>query len=125
VLIAWENEAFLVLDEFGKDNFEIVAPSVSILAEPPVAVVDTNADKHGTRAVAEVYLNELYTPEGQELIAKHYYRPRDPTIAAKYKHKLPQLPLFTVDEVFGGWKQAQATHFADGGLFDQIYKPGN
>jgi sulfate transport system substrate-binding protein len=125
VLIAWENEAFLVLDEFGRDNFEIVAPSVSILAEPPVAVVDKNVDKHGTRAVAEAYLKELYAPEGQEIVAKHFYRPRDPAIAAKFADKLPQLPLFTVDDVFGGWKRAQATHFADGGVFDQLYKPGN
>ncbi|HEV2100385.1 MAG TPA: sulfate ABC transporter substrate-binding protein [Stellaceae bacterium] len=124
VLIAWENEAFLVLDEFGKDNFEIVAPSVSILAEPPVAVVDKNVDKHGTRAVAEAYLKELYTPEGQEIVARHFYRPSDPAIAAKYKDRLPQLPLFTIDEVFGGWKKAQARFFADGGVFDQIYKPG-
>jgi sulfate transport system substrate-binding protein len=124
VLIAWENEAFLVLDEFGKDNFEIVAPSASILAEPPVALVDKNVDKHGTRAVAEAYLKELYTPEGQEIVAKHFYRPRDPAIAAKYQDKFPRLPLFTIDDVFGGWKKAQATHFADGGVFDQIYKPG-
>jgi sulfate/thiosulfate transport system substrate-binding protein len=125
VLIAWENEAFLVLDEFGKDNFEIVAPSVSILAEPPVAVVDKNVDKHGTRAVAEAYLKWLYTPEGQEIVAKHFYRPRDPAVAAKYAQRLPKLQLFTIDEVFGGWKKAQATYFADGGVFDQIYKPGN
>lgn len=124
VLIAWENEAFLVLDEFGKDNFEIVAPSISILAEPPVAVVDKNVDKHGTRAVAEAYLKTLYTADGQEIVGKHFYRPRDPAVAAKYKDKLPQLPLFTIDDVFGGWPKAQATHFADGGVFDQIYKPG-
>jgi sulfate/thiosulfate transport system substrate-binding protein len=125
VLIAWENEAFLVLDEFGQDNFEIVGPSVSILAEPPVAVVDKNVDKHATRTVAEAYLKELYTREGQEIVAKHFYRPRDPEIAAKYAQTFPKLPLFTIDEAFGGWKQAQATHFADGGVFDQIYKPSN
>jgi sulfate/thiosulfate transport system substrate-binding protein len=125
VLIAWENEAFLVLDEFGKDNFEIVAPAVSILAEPPVAVVDKNVDKHGTRALAEAFLKTLYTASGQEIIARHFYRPRDPAISAKYKDKLPQLQLFTVDDVFGGWTKAQATHFADGGIFDEIYKPGH
>jgi sulfate transport system substrate-binding protein len=125
VLIAWENEAFLVLNEFGKDNFEIVAPSVSILAEPPVALVDKNVDKHGTRAVAEAYLRTLYTPQAQEIVARHFYRPRNATIAANYAGQFPKLPLFTVDEVFGGWKKAQATHFADGGVFDQIYKPGN
>jgi sulfate/thiosulfate transport system substrate-binding protein len=125
VLIAWENEAFLVLNEFGKGNFEIVAPSVSILAEPPVAVVDKIVDKHGTRAAAEAYLKLLYTPEGQEIVAKHFYRPRDPEVARRYADKFPQIPLFTVDQVFGGWKKAQATHFADGGVFDQIYKPGN
>jgi sulfate transport system substrate-binding protein len=125
VLIAWENEAFLVLDEFGRDKFEIVAPSVSILAEPPVAVVDKNVDKHGTRAAVEAYLKLLYTPEGQEIVAKHFYRPRDPEVARRYADKFPQIPLFTVDQVFGGWKKAQSTHFADGGVFDQIYKPGN
>jgi sulfate transport system substrate-binding protein len=124
VLIAWENEAFLALDEFGKDKLEIVVPSVSVLAEPPVAVVDKIVDKHGTRAAAEAYLKLLYTPGGQEIVAKHFYRPRDPEIAARYADRLPQIPLFTVDDVFGGWKTAQATHFADGGVFDQIYKPG-
>jgi sulfate transport system substrate-binding protein len=125
VLIAWENEAFLALQEFGKDQYEVVVPSVSILAEPPVALVDKNVDKHGTRALAEAYLKYLYTPEGQELVAAHFYRPRDPAVAAKHAETFPQLPLFTVDRVFGGWKAAQATHFADGGVFDQIYKPGN
>jgi sulfate transport system substrate-binding protein len=124
VLIAWENEAFLALDEFGKDKFEIVVPSVSVLAEPPVAVVDKIVDRHGTRTAAEAYLKLLYTPRGQEIVAKHFYRPRDPEIAARYADQLPQIPLFTVDDVFGGWKTAQATHFADGGVFDQIYKPG-
>jgi sulfate transport system substrate-binding protein len=125
VLIAWENEAFLALHEFGQDQFEIVVPSLSILAEPPVAVIDKNADKHGNRAVAEAYLKYLYTPQGQEIVARHYYRPRDPAVAARYAKTFPQLPLFTIDQVFGGWKAAQAEHFADGGMFDQIYKPGN
>ena len=124
VLIAWENEAFLALDEFGKDKFEIVVPSVSVLAEPSVAVVDKIVDKHGTRTAAEAYLKLLYTPEGQEIIAKHFYRPRDPEIAGRYADRLPRIPLFTIDEGFGGWKAAQATHFADRGVFDQIYKPG-
>jgi sulfate/thiosulfate-binding protein len=124
VLIAWENEAFLALDEFGREKLEIVVPSISILAEPPVALIDKIADKHGTRVVAEAYLKTLYTLEGQEIVAKHFYRPRDPAVAARYEDKLPQLPLFTIDKVFGGWKAAQTTHFADGGVFDQIYKPG-
>jgi len=124
VLLAWENEARLAVDKLGKDKVEIVIPSVSILAEPPVAVVDKFVDKHGTRTVAEAYLKLLYTSAGQEIVAKHFYRPRDPEIAARHADKLPQLLLFTVDQVFGGWKAAQAAHFADGGLFDQIYKPG-
>ena len=125
VLIAWENEAFLARRRSsGKDKFEIVVPVVSILAEPPVAVVDKNVDKHGTRAVAEAYLEFLYTDEGQEIAAKNYYRPRDAggrrrsTPAA-----FPKLELFTIDEIFGGWTKAQQTHFADGGVFDQIYQP--
>ncbi len=122
VLIAWENEAYLSLKEFGADKFEIVSPSVSILAEPPVAVVDKVVDKHGTRAVAEAYLKYLYTPEGQEIAARNYYRPRLQTVAEKYADKFPKLSLFTVDEVFGGWSKAQPTHFDDGGVFDQIYK---
>ena len=121
VLIAWENEAFLALDEFGRDKFDIVAPPVSILAEPPVAVVD----KHGTRALAEAYVQQLYTPDGQEIVARHHYRPRDPAIAAKHAGELPTLALFTIADVFGGWTKAQAAHFADGATFDQIYKPGN
>ena len=120
VLIAWENEAFLSIDEFGADKFEIVAPSLSILAEPPVAVVDKVAAKHGTTKVAEAYLNFLYTPEAQEIIAKNYYRPIDDAIAAKYAGKFPKLELVTIAD-FGGWTKAQATHFADGGIFDQIY----
>ncbi len=121
VLLAWENEAILAIRELGPDKFEIVAPSVSILAEPPVAVVDKVARKHGTLEVAKAYLDYLYTAEGQEIAAKHYYRPRDVAIAAKYQSQFPKLPLVTVDEVFGGWQKAQATHFADGGTFDQIY----
>jgi sulfate transport system substrate-binding protein len=123
VLLAWENEAFLAINELGKDKFEIVVPSVSILAEPPVAVVDRVVDKRGTREVAEAYLNYLYTDEGQEIVAKHYYRPRSEEVAAKYTDLFPELELFTIDEVFGGWRTAQETHFADGGIFDQIYQP--
>jgi sulfate transport system substrate-binding protein len=124
VLLAWENEAFLSIDEFGKDKVEIVVPSVSILAEPPVAVVDKTVDRRGTRAVAEEYLKYLYTPEGQELVARHYFRPRSKEVAAKYTERFPQVPLFTIDDVFGGWTKAQAVHFSDGGIFDLIYKPG-
>jgi sulfate/thiosulfate-binding protein len=125
VLLAWENEALLALGEAGgSDKFEIIAPSTSILAEPSVAVVDKVVDKHGTRKVAEAYLQFLYTPQGQEIAAKDGYRPRDTAIAARYAAKFPQLPLFTVDDAFGGWQKAQATHFADGGTFDQIYTPG-
>lgn len=124
VLIAWENEAVLAVKDLGPDKFEIVAPSVSILAEPPVALVDKVVDKHGTRALAQAYLDYLYTPEGQEIVAKHYYRPRNPTVAGKYSSQFPKLNLFTVDEVFGGWQKAQKTHFADGGTFDQIYQRG-
>jgi sulfate transport system substrate-binding protein len=123
VLVSWENEAYLLVNELGKDKFEIVHPSISILAEPPVAVVDRNVDKHGTRAAAEAYLKFLYSDEGQELAAKHHYRPRNPAVAAR--HALPKLKLFTVDQLFGGWRKAQATHFADGGTFDQIYQPGS
>jgi sulfate transport system substrate-binding protein len=124
VLIAWENEALLALGESGGAGFEIVAPSVSILAEPPVSVVDKVVDKRGTRKVAEAYLTYLYSPEGQEIAAKDGYRPRDTAVAAKYASKFPQLSMFTVDEAFGGWQKAQATHFAEGGTFDQIYAPG-
>ena len=124
VLLAWENEAFIALKEFGNDKFEIVAPSESILAEPPVAIVDKVVDAKGTRKQAEAYLNFLYTPEAQEIEAKNAYRPRDPAVQAKYKDAFPQIPLFTIDE-FGGWTKAQETHFADGGIFDQIYKPSN
>lgn len=123
VLLAWENEAFLAVNELGKDKFEIVAPSLSILAEPPVAVVDKVAEKHGTQEVAKAYLEFLYTAEGQEIGAKNYYRPRLPEVAAKHESQFPKVALFTIDEVFGGWKKAQKTHFEDGGTFDQIYQP--
>lgn len=123
VLIAWENEAFLALNELGKDQFEIVVPSVSILAEPPVTVVDETAEKHGTTEVANAYLEYLYTEEGQEIAAKNYYRPRSEKIADKYADQFPEINLFTIDELFGGWKKAQKTHFDDGGIFDEIYKP--
>jgi sulfate/thiosulfate transport system substrate-binding protein len=122
VLIAWENEAFLALREFGPDKFEIVAPSASILAEPPVAVVDSVADKKGTRAAAEAYLKYWYTKEGQEIAARNSYRPRDPEIAKQYENSFSKVELFTIDDVFGGWTKAQKDHFAEGGIFDQIYK---
>jgi len=125
VLVAWENEAELAVKESGPDKFQIISPSVSILAEPPVALIDKVVDKHGTRAVAQAYLEYLYTPEAQNIIAKNFYRPRDAAAAAKYASQFPKLNLFTVDEVFGGWQKAQKTHFADGGTFDQIYAPGN
>lgn len=121
VLIAWENEALLALKELGPDKFDIVAPSLSILAEPPVAVVDKVVDRKGTRAVAQAYLEYLYSPQGQDLAGSNYYRPVDPAAAAKYARQFPKLSLFTVDEVFGGWAKAQKTHFADGGVFDQVY----
>ncbi len=125
VLVSWENEAYLLVNELGKDKFQIVDPSVSILAEPPVAVVDKNVDKHGTRAAAEAYLQFLYTDAGQEIAVKHHYRPRSAAVAAKHAGELPKIKLFTIDKVFGGWQKAQATHFADGGTFDQIYQPGS
>jgi sulfate/thiosulfate transport system substrate-binding protein len=124
VLIAWENEAVLAVKDIGKGQFDIVAPSVSILAEPPVAVVDKVANKHKTAAIAKAYLEYLYTPEGQEIVAKHYYRPRSQSVAAKYADQFPKVTLFTIDELFGGWTKAQKTHFADGGTFDQIYGVG-
>ncbi|WP_066306917.1 sulfate ABC transporter substrate-binding protein [Bacillus sp. FJAT-29814] len=123
VLIAWENEAYLAINELGKDKFEIVNPSVSILAEPPVTVVDSIVKKHGTEEVAKAYLDYLYSKAGQEIAAKNYYRPRNEDIAAKYADQFPDIKLFTIDEVFGGWKKAQKIHFDDGGIFDQIYKP--
>ena len=122
VLLAWENEAYLSLKEFGADKFDVVYPPTSILAEPPVAVVDKVVDRKGTRAVAQAYLEYLYTPEAQEIEARNYYRPIDATVAAKYAGKFPKLKLFSIDDTFGGWTKAQATHFADGGVFDQIYK---
>jgi len=122
VLIAWENEAFLALREFGQDKFEIVAPPTSILAEPPLAVVDAVADKKGTRAAAEAYLKYWYTKEGQEIAARNSYRPRDPEIAKQYENSFAKVELFTIDDVFGGWAKAQKDHFAEGGIFDQIYK---
>nr|WP_224250117.1 sulfate ABC transporter substrate-binding protein [Hyalangium gracile] len=123
VLIAWENEALLLTDEVGKDKFEIIVPSDTILAEPPVTIVDKNVDRRGTRAVAEAYLQYLYSDAGQELAAKHHYRPRSQAIAAKYASHFPTVSLFTIDEVLGGWKKAQKAHFDDGGVFDLIYAP--
>jgi sulfate/thiosulfate transport system substrate-binding protein len=120
VLVAWESEAFLLADEIGKDRFDIVTPKVSILAEPPVAVVDKFADKHGTRATAREYLEFLYTDEAQEIAARHHFRPRSPQVAARTTAAFRPVELFTVDEVFGGWESAQKTHFADGAVFDQI-----
>ena len=124
VLLAWENEALLAIKELDPGKFEIVAPSLSILAEPPVAVVDKMAGKHGTKEVAQAYLEYLYTPAGQEIAAKHFYRPRDEKVAAKYAAQFPKVSLITIDEVFGGWKKAHQAHFADGAVFDQIYQPG-
>jgi sulfate transport system substrate-binding protein len=121
VLIAWENEAFLALKEFGADKYEIVVPSISILAEPPVSIVDKVVDKKGTRAVATAYLEYLYSDEGQEIVAKNYYRPIDQKVAAKYAKTFPTINLITVYKVFGGWQKAQKTHFDDNGTFDQIY----
>jgi sulfate transport system substrate-binding protein len=122
VLLAWENEAFLAQREFGKDKFEIVSPPLSILAEPPVSVVDKVADKKGTRAVAEAYLKYWYTREGQEIAARNSYRPRDLEIAKEYENSFAKVELFTIDDVFGGWTKAQKEHFGEGGVFDQIYK---
>jgi sulfate transport system substrate-binding protein len=121
VLIAWENEAFLAVKELGPDKFEIVTPSVSILAEPPVAIVDKVVDKRGTRKQAQAYLDYLYSPEGQELAAKNYYRPSDAKVAAKYAKQFQPVKLFTLSDYFGTWRQAQKAHFDDGGVFDQIY----
>lgn len=124
VLLAWENEAFLAMNELGKNEFDIVVPSISILAEPPVAVVDKVVDRKHTRAAAQAYLEWLYTPEAQEIIAQNYYRPTNPEVAAKYRDKFPEVKLITIDDTFGGWRKAQKDHFADGGTFDQIYQPG-
>jgi len=123
VLISWENEAYLAVQELGPDKFEIITPSVSILAEPPVAVVDKVVDKRGTRKVAQAYLEYLYTPEGQEIAARNYYRPRDAKVAAKHAKQFAKVNLITIDGVFGGWRNAQKVHFSDGGVFDQIYQP--
>ena len=121
VLVAWENEAHLAVKELGPGKFDIVVPSVSILAEPPVALVDRNVDRKGTRAVAQAYLDYLYSPRGQEIAAENHYRPRDPQVAARYAASFSKLELFTIDDTFGGWAKAQATHFNDGGVFDRIY----
>ena len=121
VLLAWENEAHLALKEFGADKFDIVYPPVSILAEPPVSVVDKTVDRKGTRAVAQAYLEYLYSPQGQEIAARNYYRPIDAKVAAAYSKQFPKISLFTIDDTFGGWTKAQTTHFNDGGVFDQIY----
>ena len=124
VLIAWENEALLLVNELGKGKFEIIVPSVSILAEPPVALVDRVVDARGTRAVAQAYLEYLYSDEGQEIAARHYYRPQSTAIAAKYEKTFPKMNLVKIDDIAGGWQKAQKTHFGDGGIFDRIYQPG-
>jgi len=120
VLISWENEAFLAVKELGPDKYEIVTPSLSILAEPPVTIVDKVVDRKGTRKIATAYLEYLYSPEGQEIAGKHYYRPREPKVAAKYANQFAKVKLFTIDQTFGGWQKAQKEHFSDGGTFDQI-----
>ena len=125
VLLSWENEAFLAINEFGAGKFEIVTPSQSILAEPPVTVVDKVADKRGTRKVAEAYLQYIYSPEGQEIAARHYYRPRDAKAQAKYAQNFAQVKLFTLGDISGDWRKTQKAHFDDGGVFDAIYKPGS
>jgi sulfate transport system substrate-binding protein len=124
VLLSWENEAYLALNQLGKDKFEIVTPSISILAEPPVSIVDKVAAKHGTTEVAKAYLQFLYSEEGQEIGAKNYYRPQSPQALAKYANQFPKLKLFTIDDTFGGWQKTQKKHFEDGGVFDKIYTPG-
>ena len=124
VLISWENEALLALKEFGAAKLEMVVPGTSILAEPSIALVDKVVDRRGTRKAAEAYLQFLYTPEAQEIAARHFYRPRHADVARRYERQFPKVALFTIDEVFGGWQKAQRTHFADGGVFDQIYRPG-
>jgi sulfate/thiosulfate transport system substrate-binding protein len=123
-LLSWENEAYLALNELGKDKFEVVTPSMSILAEPPVSVVDKIAAKHGTAEVAKAYLEFLYSEQGQEIAAKNYYRPRLASVAAKHAAQFPKLQLFTIDDLFGGWRTAQKKHFDEGGVFDKIYTPG-
>ena len=124
VLLSWENEAYLALNQLGKDKFEIVTPSISILAEPPVSIVDKVAAKHGTTEVAKAYLQFLYSEEGQEIGAKNYYRPQSPQALAKYSSQFPKITLFTIDDTFGGWQKTQKKHFEDGGVFDKIYTPG-
>lgn len=124
VLLSWENEARLALKEQGGDKFEVVYPKVSILAEPPVALIDKNVDRHKTRAVAEAYLRFLYSKQAQEIEARNFYRPRDPGVQKAYAKSFPAITLYRIDEIFGGWQKAQVTHFADGGVFDQIYNPG-
>ena len=124
VLLSWENEAYLALNELGKDKVEVVTPSISILAEPPVSVVDKIAARHGTTEVAKAYLEFLYSEQGQEIAARNYYRPRLASVAAKYASRFSKLGLFTIDELFGGWQKAQKKHFDDGGVFDKIYTPG-
>jgi sulfate/thiosulfate-binding protein len=123
VAISWENEAFLTVNEIGQDQFEVIVPSLSILAEPTVALVEKVAAKHGTTEVAKAYLEYLYTEQGQEIAAKHYYRPRSATVLAGHEQQFPKIELITIDAVFGGWQKAQNTHFIDGGTFDQIYQP--
>jgi sulfate/thiosulfate transport system substrate-binding protein len=124
VLLSWENEAYLAIKEQNGETFQIVYPSTSILAEPSVALVDRNVDRHGTRKAAEAYLQFLYSKQGQEIAAKGFYRPRDPMVLAAHAAQFPKIPLVTIDDTFGGWQKAQAVHFADGGVFDQIYRPG-
>jgi sulfate transport system substrate-binding protein len=124
VLLAWENEAYLAVQELGPGKFEIVTPSLSILAEPPVAVVDTVATRKGSLKVAQAYLQYWYTPEAQEIAARNFYRPVDPQVAARHVGQFAKVNLFTIDQAFGGWARAQKTHFADGGMFDQIFQPG-
>jgi sulfate/thiosulfate-binding protein len=125
VLLAWENEALLAARELGQDAFDIVRPSVSILAEPPVALIDSIVDRKGTRAVAEAYLEYLYSPDGQDIVARNFFRPADPEVAARYAEQFPPMRLFTVDEVFGGWTRAQAEHFADGATYDRLFQGGS
>jgi sulfate transport system substrate-binding protein len=122
VLITWENEALLSIKELGRDKIEIVVPSLTILAEPPVAVVDKITQRHGTQKIAQAYVDFLYTPEAQEIVAKNFYRPRLKEVADKYQNQFPKVNLFTIDEIFSGWKKAQTLHFSDGGIFDQIYQ---
>ncbi len=124
VLLAWENEAFLAVEKLGKGQLEIVVPRISILAEPPVAVVDAVVDRKGTRAVAEAYIQYLSSEEGQEIAARNFYRPRSAKVAARYAARFPEVELVTIDGAFGGWARTQVTHFGDGGLFDQLYVPG-